>query len=185
MSEIDFKALQKTASETVIPDGDYVCMFIKTEAVTASTGKPMIKYQLAVVDGPKKDWKLFGQQVIAADSPFALQRFFANMAACGLDQSYFDRNPSMDAIAADLLNRGVVAIVGHREWQGANRNEIQGFRPFAPNGPLPPGMIVGPPRAGGPSISAPPTSAPSGPPSSPASTASTGTPATQPPSRPF
>jgi hypothetical protein len=185
MAEFDWAALQKEASSTVLPDGDYTVIVTSAEATTASTGKPMIKLKLAIAEGPKKDRTLFTQFVLAAESPFALQRWFANLACFSLDAAYFASNPNLERIAHDLLNRGAVAIVGHREWQGADRNEVQGFRPYAPNGPVPTGMIVGPVAAGpmvsGP-IAGPPPSTPTTPnPSAPVQA----TPTAAPPTRPF
>ncbi len=182
MSEIDWAALQKEAQDTLIPDGDYVAMVTKADATTASTGKPMIKLQLTIVEGPKRDRKLFTQIVLSAESPFALQRWFSNLACFGLDAGYFGTNPTIERIAEDLVNRGAVVTVGHREWQGSDRNEVASYKPYAPNGPLPPGMIVGPVTASGPRPPATPTQAAG--PAAPASTASQA-PSTAPPSRPF
>jgi hypothetical protein len=183
MAEINWGQLAKDAEDVVIADGEYACIVSKSEAVTASTGKPMLKLQLTIIEGPKRDRKVFTQIVLSADNPFALQRWFAHLAAFGLDKSFFDANPtaSVDFIAQQLMNRGVVATVGHREWQGRNMNEVQSYKPYAPSGPVPPGVVVG--RVTGASTPATPTAGPV-PPSSPAS-ATPGTSAPTPPSRPF
>ncbi len=147
MSEIDWASLQKEATDVVLADGDYVVQVAKAEATSSSNGKPMIKLQLVIVEGPKKDRKLFTQQVLSAESPFALQIWFRVLAAFGLDAQYFARNPkaTIDQIARELMNRGVIATVGTREWQGHPRNEVTGYKPYTPTGPVPPGMVIGAP----------------------------------------
>lgn len=192
MGEIDWNQLQKDASDVVLPDGDYVTIVTKADAAESSNGKPMIKLQLTIVEGPKKDRKVFGQIVLSAENPFALQKWFANLASFGLDHAYFGRQPAMAQIAADLLNRGVVIQLDAREWQGSLRNNIVTFKPYVPNGPTPPGMVLGSqtgpsPAAStqtGPSPAGPP--APSGPPVPP-SVPTTGMSPTKsaPPARPF
>lgn len=187
MSEIDWAALQQEAKDTVLPDGDYTSMVIKADAVTASTGKPMIKLQLVIVDGPKKDRKVFTQLVLSTENPFALQRWFGQLASFGLDAAYFATKPSMEKVASDLMNRGAVITLGQREWQGSMRNEVQGFRPYAPNGPLPPGMIIGP-VAAGPQVTAPvlgPTPTVGAMPTAPTPTTATSAPSSEAPKRPF
>ncbi len=163
MSDIDWASLQKDAQDTVLADGDYTVIVSEATSAMSSNNKPMIRLKLKVADGPKRDRMVFTQLVLSAENPFALQRWFAQLACFGLDASYFGRNPTMEQIAADLLNRGVVVSLGQREWQGQNRNEVQSYRPFAPNGPVPPGMILGPVTTGGPAIG-PVASRPSAPP---------------------
>lgn len=185
MSEIDFRTLMNDSKDVVIPDGDYVVIVSKAEATRASTGKPMIKLQLTVADGPKRDRKLFTQITLAADNPFALQRWFKNLACFGLDAAYFNANPTLERIADDLLNRGAIAVVGHRPWEGTDRNEVKDYRPYAPTGPVPPGMILGAATMSGPKP--PTTQSPSTPPvpPTPSTTSAPASPSTPPPSRPF
>lgn len=186
MSEIDWASLQKEAKDVLIPDGDYVTIVTKAEATRASTGKPMIKLQLTIADGPKRDRRVFTQLTLTADNPFALQKWFSNLAAFGLDSKYFDGNPSLERIATDLMNRGVIITVGHREWQGADRNEVSNFKPFVPTGPIPPGMVLGAATTTGPTINAPTTSTPAAAAAAtPSPTTTTAQPSTPPPARPF
>lgn len=172
MAEFDWSALQKEAEDTVLAEGDYVAQVTKAEATTSSTQKPMIKIQFTIVEGPKRDRKVFTQFVLAADSPFALKRWFQNLAALGLDASYFGRNPSLAQIAQDLMNRGAVITVGIRQWQGNDTNEVKLIKQYVPTGPVPPGMVLAAPSgptstSAVPSLAALPTPpVPSGPGSS-------------------
>ncbi len=147
MTDLDWASLQQQAKDVLIPDGEYAAIVIQSSAANSSNGKPMIKLQLAVVEGPYRDRKLFTQLTLSAENPFALQKWFEHLASFGLDHNYFNNNkPSLETLARELLNRGVVATVDHHEYNGSERNNITGYRPYAPNGPTPPGMILGPAR---------------------------------------
>lgn len=196
MSEIDWAALQKEADDILLPDGDYPLIVTDATAVTSSNGKPMIKLVFAVTEGPKKDRKLWSQLVLSAENPIAIKMWFTQLAAFGLGADFFGTKPTMEQVAAALKNRGVLATVGRREWQGADRNQVDGYKIYTPAGPIPPGMILAsqPPAAGpglpasglavstptGPPIPTTPT-APAPPAVSPSSTA----PGTPPPTPSF
>jgi hypothetical protein len=157
VSELDWAALQKdAASVKPIPDGDYNALIVEAEAVSSSNGKPMVKTKFRIVDGPQKDKKVSTQFVISAESAVALKIFFQHMAALGLNADFFAGNPSMDAVARAMVNRGCQVTIGTRPWQGVDRNEIKNIRPFPEGTPTPPGMVTGGAVAG-PS----PTSSPS------------------------
>lgn len=147
MTDIDWASLQQQAKDILIPDGEYAAIVTQSTATNSSTGKPMIKLEFAIVDGPFHGRKLFSQLTLSAENPFALQRWFGNLAAFGLDHNYFSNSkPSLETLARELLNRGVVVTVGRHEYNGSERNNITNFQPYVPNGPTPPGMILGPAR---------------------------------------
>lgn len=196
--ELDWSALQQEAkSAGVLPDGDYNLVVVDATATTASTGKPMIKMKLRVLDGPQRDKPLWTQQVLSPDSPLALRIFFQTMAAFGLDSNFFAQlrsgAESMEVVARNLRNRAVTATVGTRPWQGQDRNEISGFRALESSGPVPPGVVTGAPTVGavpgspvgGPPVPAAANPGPAGPSAPPVSTvtpapAAPSTPPTQP-----
>lgn len=159
MTDLNWAELQHQAQDVLLPDDDYVAIVIESSATNSSTGKPMIKLQLAIVEGPYRDRKVFSQLTLSADNPFALQKWFQNFAAFGLDNDYFtNNNPSMETLAHELLNRGVIITLGHHTFNGSERNNVSGFRPYSPNGPTPPGMILGSARIpAGPQLGANPT----------------------------
>lgn len=190
MTDIDWASLQKEANDLVIADGDYNAQVIKSEATTSSNGKPMIKLQLAIIDGPKKDRKIFTQLTLTADNPFAIKKWFDNLAALGLGPDFFGGNPKLDDVAAALMNRGCTITLGTGEWQGTTRNQVDQIKPYGGSGPTPPGMVLGAPAAGprSPAASPSPTAGPTPPtPASPTPAASpvAATPGTPPPARPF
>lgn len=156
--ELDWLALQKEADDVLLPDGEYNVIVTDATAVTSSTGKPMIKVKFAVADGPKKDRPLWSQLTLSPENPIALRMWFTQLAAFGLGQDFFATNPSMEGVAAALKSRGVVVTVGRREFAGSDRNNIEKIVAYVPNGPVPPGMVLGSPILGrGPAAPAPVT----------------------------
>jgi hypothetical protein len=161
VSEIDWASLQKEADDVLLPDGEYPMIVVDANAVESSNGKPMIKLVLAATEGPKKDRKVWTQLVLSAENPIAIKMWFTQLAAFGLGADFFATKPTMDQLATELKNRGVLAKIGRREWQGADRNQVEAYKTYTPSGPIPPGMKLGAPTMGGPS--APGTVATAGP----------------------
>lgn len=177
MTELDWNALQKeAASAGLLPDGAYNAVVVEATAVTSSTGKPMIKTKLRVVDGPQKDKPIWTQFVISPESPVALRIFFQHMAAMGLTSDFFATQPSTDAVAKALLNRQAVLELGKRTWQGQDRNEVKSISASPTGGPVAPGVVTGPP------VAAPSTPSPVAP---AATTPATGGAPPVPPTQPF
>jgi hypothetical protein len=199
MTEIDWSALQKEAETAgLLPDGKYPTIVTKADAVTSSTGKPMIKLKLAVVEGPLKDRPLWTQLTLSPENPIALRMWFMQLKAFGIGQEFFATKPSMETLASTLVNRGCVVTVSTREWAGSDRNSVDKIEAFTGSGPTPPGMVTGAPTAGpgplgsttpGPAVG--PTAGPVVPttpaaPTSPAATSTpTDSPASSPPGLPF
>ena len=129
MTSIDWNSLAKVAEEAtkLVPDGTYGAECLKCEPATASTGKPMLKLTLKISDGPSAGRNLWTQFVVAEDSGFALQRLFGNLAAFGITQDFLDQGPSFEMVASALVGRHARVIVGHRSWQGQDRNEVTGI----------------------------------------------------------
>lgn len=157
MTTIDFnKALAdaKSASFEALPNGDYNIEVTGADAVTASTGRPMIKCKMKVVDGPYQNRPVMTQFVLVIDNPNALSMFFRNMKAFGLDEAFFaqmGQMGSLEPVAGALAGRRAQVTLGTRQWQGEDRNEVTAIKKYtgAPGtmtGPSAPGM----PPMGGP-----------------------------------
>lgn len=198
MSEIDWSALQQEAkTASVIPAGDYPAIIISAEAKTSSTGKPMVSYKARVTEGPQANKPIWSQFVVSPESAMALRMYFLQMAAFGLDGDFFAQNPRMEDVARNLVNRAAVFKLSIRQWQGADRNQVDGVSPLPAGAPLPPGVVTGPGTVGaaGPTSMVPmnaqtPTSTPpvptAGPPIPTTPSAPTPTGATAPPpAQPF
>lgn len=137
MSEINWSELKKSADDATkpAPDGEYDLECVKAEAGNAaSSGNPKIGAQLKIVGGPCNGKNLLHTFNLTPDSGIALSFFFSAMEAFGLDGNFFNQSPSMAQVAAALVGRKVHAKVGHREWQGQVRNNIESFS-IAAGGP--------------------------------------------------
>ncbi|OFW55819.1 MAG: hypothetical protein A2Y75_05230 [Candidatus Solincola sediminis] len=128
MTSIDWASLRQTADDATkpVPEGEYDLVVNKAEATRASSGSPMIKMQLRVVGGPSDKKTIFHNITLTADNAFALAMFFRAMDAFGLNSTWFEQNnPSLEQIAAGLVERPVHATIGIRQFQGSDRNEIK------------------------------------------------------------
>jgi hypothetical protein len=181
VSEIDWSALQQEAKTAgVIPAGDYPAVIISAEAKTSSTGKPMVSFKARVTDGPQVNKPIWSQFVVSPESAMALRMYFLQMAAFGLDSEFFAQNPTMADVARNLVNRAAIFKLSIRQWQGADRNQVDGVSAIPAGAPLPPGVATGPGTvsAGGPTSMAPMNAlTPAGPPV-PTATTPTTTPTT-------
>lgn len=175
MSELDWGALQQEAkSAAALPDGDYPAFVLDAEATTSSTGKPMIKAQYRITDGPAKDKKVRTQFVVSAESPVALRIFFQQMAMHGLDAAYFDTKPPLANVAGQLKGKHVNIELGTRQWQGNDVNEVKNYKPYtgggspspltAPGGTTTPSPLATPIAPANPSGPPVPVTTPSAPP---------------------
>lgn len=154
MPTIDFgKAIQdaKGASFEALPIGDYDVEVAKSEAVTSSNGKPMIKVTMRVISGPYEKRPIINNFVLSLDNAQATAIFFRHMKAFGLTEDWFaslGQAQSLEPVASALLNRRARLSIGHREWNGEMRNEVKSVKPFtgAPGGmsPTPNGAFAGP-----------------------------------------
>lgn len=157
MTTIDFnRALQdaKGATFEALPIGDYDVEVAKAEAVTSSTGKPMIKTTMRVVTGPYERRPIVNQFVMTLDNPQATAIFFRHMRAFGLDEQFFaslGSASSLEPVASALVGRRARLSIGHREWQGEVRNEVKSVKPYTgappmapPPGPIAPGAPASP-----------------------------------------
>ena len=85
---INWNELVETADEAPsfdpLPANDYLVKITAAEAVSASTGKPMLKTTLEVEGGPYNGRRLWHNFVISQDNPKAMSIFFRQMNALGL-----------------------------------------------------------------------------------------------------
>ena len=124
---INWGDLKKAADDATkpAPIGDYVCEITKCEATTASTsGNPMLKATMRITDGPAAGKTIFNNFNVTLDSAFAMSIFFRHMAAFGLNDQFFAGGPAMEQVAAALVGRRANVTLGIRQWQGADRNQV-------------------------------------------------------------
>jgi hypothetical protein len=175
VATFDFNTLMETAKSAsfeALPDGPYDAECISADAVTSTTGKPMIKCKFEVIAGPHAKRKFFNQFVLSTDNEVALAMFFRHMKAFGLDENFFKAVGSggLGPVAQTMVGRRARFDLGHREWNGENRNEVKSVKPITGGvstgglpgaaAPVAPGL---PGLPGLPTSSAPPVAAPPAP----------------------
>lgn len=173
MSTIDWNALKKTADDATkpAPPDDYTCEITKCEATSAaSSGNPMLKATMKIVDGPYAGKTVFNNFNLTLDHAFAMSIFFRHMAAFGLTDEFFAQGPEMDQVAAALVGRRARVTLSIRQWQGQDRNQVDNVQPI-------PGVPAGGPGSSVPVIATGPSGmTPTTPGPVPASPASPATP---------
>lgn len=166
MAEMSWGSLRKTAEDASkpLPADWYDVTVEKAENTIASTGSPMIKATLQVMSGPQAgNRKVWTQFVFKPDSPFALQMFFKNLAAFGLDDAFFNSLPGspeagMPIIAAKIQGASARAKIAPRAYQGTERDNVEELS--APQGGARPTSIA--PAPGGVTGAAPVAPIPAG-----------------------
>lgn len=142
---MDWDTLQKQAAAAFdpIPKGEYAMTVVKSEAVTASTGKPMIKVNMRVDGGPNNGRLVFNNFVVSTDNPNAMGFFFRHMKAFGLDADFFGTSPSMPQVADALLGRSALVSLDIRQYQGQDQNDVKSMKPLTGIGVGMPGKSPG------------------------------------------
>lgn len=84
----------------------------------------MLKCKFRVESGPYQNRTLFNNFVIVTDNENARRIFFRQMTALGLNKVYFDKDPTLEQVAEDLLDRRARVKVSVRQYGGQDRNQI-------------------------------------------------------------
>lgn len=127
--------LAKFADDATKPidDGTYPIKVSKSEAVSASTGAPMIKLVVDIQgeQGDATGKKIWTQVVLTVDNGFALRRWFTFLEAFGITQAWLsETDATMDMIAMALVGRFAQGKVFTEPYKGQNRNKIEEWLPY-------------------------------------------------------
>jgi hypothetical protein len=140
ITSINFNDLIKAAGDAgfdALPAGTYDVVVDTAAHKTASSGKEMITAQFKVENGPYASKSVFSQFVLSPDNANALSFWFRHMNAMGLGESYFQANPPLERVAADLTGRRCRVTLSIRQWQGQDRNQVDVVLPPLSNGQAP------------------------------------------------
>jgi hypothetical protein len=123
---------------------------IKDPAKIGQTGKGLPKFSInpSVESGPRANARIW-HDFNVTESAFALKKFFFDdLAALGLGPSFFETNPSPEAIAAALQGRRFVAEAFEETGNdNVKRIKLRGFAPATGAAPAA-GVPGGLPSAG-------------------------------------
>lgn len=128
-STYNWADMQKEA--TIVLEGEFPVTVVKSEATKSANNKDMIKVKFKIDSGTYAGRALYTNFVISPESPGAMRMFFTQLAVFGLDGAFFASIAGQPpaTIAQALDGRKAVAIVGKGVWQGAEREEIKGYKP--------------------------------------------------------
>lgn len=172
---------------TTALEGDFPLVIVEaTVGKTNDQSKDMIKCKVKIESGPYVDRPINVNFTISPDSPAAMRILFAHWAVLGLDAKFFAANPnaSLQQIADALVSRRAIGVIGTRQWQGRDFEDVKEWKPAlgGPGGNT--GVLGGP--LGGASATPLATPATTSPVTSPAVSApAANTPETAPPALPF
>ena len=161
VSSFSFKQLQEQAKESgigePIPPGRYTVKAIEATAEKTKDGsKDKITVKFSVVSGPHANRKVFNQYVVSPDDNNALAFFFRHMAAFGLGADFFSAEPTMQQVAAALVNQIVDVDVIIDNYGGEDRNKIKNTFPASLDGEVAPPVSDPPFAQAAPEGSVPP-----------------------------
>lgn len=142
MEDFSFADLLRQAEQvgfSALPAGEYDTQVVSAEARRTGTGKNKIAVRFQVNGGPHNGRSIFNDFVLSPQNTNAMVIFFRQMSAMGLNTEYFAGNPSLDKVAADLVNRKQRLKLGVRTWENVERNSVLSIMP-AREGSVPGGF---------------------------------------------
>lgn len=148
---IDWDSILEGGEDDIaIPEDTYTVRVEKTEAVLASTGKPMVKLTVEVIAGPYAGRWVWTNIVFSTPGePMksgAARMLRRRLKAFGLDSDYLTtHNPTHTQIAESILGMTVDAEVIQKTYQKELQNDVNMFYPVGggashvPSAPTVPG----------------------------------------------
>lgn len=131
MTEFNWLDLHKDANTNL--NGEFPVVIVDPVAGESTKGQPQIKFKAKVTEGQFAGRTIPSQFTLVTDSPGAMRMFFSHMSALGLDAKFFSQLPSgsagMPVLAQALDGRHAVAVIGVRQWNGADRESVDGWKP--------------------------------------------------------
>jgi hypothetical protein len=142
VTSVNFSDMLRAAGEAgaafeALPAGQYDVVVDTAVSKPTSTGKDSISVSYKVTTGPYAGRNCFTQFVLSPDKPTALSFFFRHMAAMSLGENYFQSNPPLERVAADLIGRQCRVTLSVRQFQGQDRNQVDQVLPPVGNAQAP------------------------------------------------
>jgi hypothetical protein len=126
----------------LFPVGEYDVRVVSAEVkVNENSGRKTFIVQYEVITGPLAGRKLRNWMTIVEEYPGLLAGWFKDMASMGLDDAFFDGEPSDAQICAALKDRTCQILVGRRKKNKSSDEETEDVKvnpPTAGYVPVPP-----------------------------------------------
>lgn len=107
----------------LLPKGDYPCFLFDVNHKKTQKGDDMYVLVLKVADGEHKGRQLFYNLPVM---PSTMWKIKETLETFGMEVPKAVAEVDFD----DLLGRMCMAVVGHREWQGKDREDVQTLKPY-------------------------------------------------------
>ena len=110
----------------ILPVGQYAAQVVKAEAKQSKNGKLMFAVTFRVISGPKTNRNITDNIVLSPENPRAVQAFFINLRALGVDEAFLKQTPAPapETVAAKMVGAKAQISVTHREYQGQQRDNV-------------------------------------------------------------
>lgn len=116
---------------TTVIQGEFPLVIDSADATKTQNGKDMIKCKVKVESGVYANRLIYHNFTISEDSPAAMRMFFSQMAILGINDKWWSANANapVSEVAKTIEGRRFIGVVGVKTWMGADREEIQQFKP--------------------------------------------------------
>lgn len=110
----------------ILPVGQYAAQVTKAEAKQSKNGKLMFAVTFKIISGPKNNRTITNNVVLSPENPRAVQAFFINLRALGVDEAFLKQTPAPapETVAAKMVGAKAQISVTHREYQGQQRDNV-------------------------------------------------------------
>ncbi len=124
---IDWAHLRDLAQKAneIPPPGEYLLRCESAQWFSTKTGKPAIKAQYSVVDGPCAGMSVWNNQTLTTTSAVAVDIFLRFLGAHGIDPTQVQSN---EQITKMMSGRHVEATIEHEEYNGRTMPRAKNFR---------------------------------------------------------
>lgn len=128
--------LGKVGDPSECPQGEVVLEARSCEAVTSSTGKPMLKIKAFIVGGPYEGRSVNETITLVTDNVDALGFFAAKIAAWGASDPELlaQCNGTLAPLAAVIPGKRCKAVLKADTWQNRPRPKIENYLEHVPGG---------------------------------------------------
>lgn len=107
----------------LMPKGEYPCFLFDVNLKETRNGDDMYVLILKVAEGEYKGRQLFYNLPVM---PSTMWKIKETLETFGYEVPKSVTEVDFD----DLLGKRCIAVVGHREWQGKEREDVQNLKPY-------------------------------------------------------
>lgn len=121
--------------KTRVPDGWYDVEVKSTTVGMTSKGDPKVGARMVVLNGPYEGGSIFKDFIISKDNTTSQKILVEHLGALGITREYLvQHRPTDDQLAELLKGRKANVLLGTREWNGKEYDDVKAFKPSNPGG---------------------------------------------------